>query len=187
MIEADGVFRYEVPTDVAALVETAVWVRARRARLVFVWAIAWPVLLLVGVLTKSVTVVVVAAVIFLEVPLLIWRSTRRTQRHIAEQFGTSWRVGFGQSGVVLERVQASTSIAWSFFGAWTLHRGQLVLVHGGSALQFIALPISVVPEDEWQRLTTLLYENLGPALKPDSVRGSRLRSVSRVAGSSATS
>ena len=185
MIEADGVFRYEVPTDVAALVETAVWVRARRARMVVAWAIVWPLMLVLGLLTRSFTVIAIAMAIFVEIPILIWISTRRIKRHIAEQFGTSWRVGFGQGGVVVDRVQASTSIAWSFFGAWTLHHGQLVLVHGGAAVQFIALPIAVVPEDEWQRLTTLLYENLGPALKPDSVRGSRLRTASRVAGSTA--
>lgn len=186
MIEADGTFRYEVPTDVRALVETSVWVRAGRIRIVVLWAVVSSLLLATSFLTRNLVVLVIALVLFIEIPLLIWLGTQRLQRHIAEHFGTSWRVGFHQEGVVLDRLQTSTTIGWPFFGAWTLHRGQLVLVHGGAALQFIAVPIQVVPDDEWQRLTTLLYERLGPALKPEAVRGSRLRMASRSTGASAT-
>ena len=74
-----------------------------------------------------------------------------------------------------------------YFQRFTVIVSELLLVHAGPLQTFVPVPIALVPEEEWQQLTTLLFEKLGPARTPDSVRGGRLsRSTSRKLGEAAT-
>jgi hypothetical protein len=174
VIASDGTFHYAVPTDTRALTELGTWLRARAYPLLAVTVVVALGVVVAGLATSSVLLVALGAGLLFAHPVLVVVRLRTTRRTLGERFGPTWGVAFGPQGVRVDARLTSTTCAWAYFAAWTLHRGQLVLVHSGLHAIFVSVPIGVVPEDEWQPLTSLLYERLGPARKPDSVRGGRL-------------
>jgi hypothetical protein len=129
---------------------------------------------LLGLLLDSLVVVLLALILLVEYPACMVIAIKRMRMQHAERFGPSWFATFSQSGVRVDGALLSTTYAWAYWAAWTVYAGNLLLIHPGHAPTFVALPITLVPEDEWQPLTTLLYEKVGPARTPSSVRGSRL-------------
>jgi hypothetical protein len=183
----DGSFSYEIPTDAAGLVSTAFWLRARMRPFLYVGEAVAVGYVVLGVLSRSLFVLLTGLALGIFLPVVLRVSRRRHRSILAKRMGPQWRAMFGPGGVRVDHALTSTSFAWAHFGGWTVHKGELLLVHAGPPLSFVAVPIALVPEDEWQQLTTLLFEKLGPARTAESVRGGRLnRSTSRKLGEAAT-
>lgn len=173
MIDSDGTFRYLVPTDARGLVQLGIWLKARvLPMLCSVFALA-VVLIGLALWLDSLVLLVLGIFLLIEYPFLLVVCFRRMRRGYEERFGATWAAAFGPGGVRVDASQVSTTFVWDYFVAWTVRRGQLIVVHSGLTPLFVAVPIAVVPEDEWQSLTTLMYERLGPARTPESLRGSR--------------
>ena len=187
MRSADGSFSYEIPTDAAGLVSTAFWLRARVVPFVCLGEVLALVYVVLGVLSRSLVVALVGLALGLFVPAVLALARRRQRSMYAKRMGQQWRAAFGAGGARVDLALMSTSYAWAYFDGWTVRNGELLLVHAGPLQTFVPVPIALVPEEEWQQLTTLLFEKLGPARTPDSVRGGRLRrSTSRKLGEAAT-
>lgn len=187
VIDADGAYSYVIPTDAARLVSTGYWLRGRVvAFLVFFWLLA-ALEIALGVLLNSGALIVMGVCAGAVMPVAMRLGVQRHRSAAAKRMGPQWRASFGRGGARVDLALSSTSYAWAHFDAWTVHNDELLLVHAGPPMGFVVVPISLVPEDEWQQLTTLLYEKLGPARKADTVRGGRLnRSTSRKLGEAST-
>ena len=182
-----GSFTYEVPTDAAGLASIGVWLRARVLPVLVVTELIAVGYVVMGVLGRSWLIALVGLALGTLLPAGLMFVVAKQRSGFARRMGPRWRAWFGPEGARVDLALSSTSYAWGYFNAWTVREGTVILVHAGPPMSFVAVPIALVPEDEWQQLTTLFFAKLGPARKPDSVRGGRLnRSTSRKLGEAAT-
>ena len=162
--------RYAYRHDVDASIETGMWLNPRRSRRALALAAVGSLLGVLSAILQSWLLALVAVALIVEVLVLYWLGIRRSRRRFRAMHSTDAEVAFSASGV-WSRDLGQATFPWSFFTGWTVRRGALLVLrqvrpHGA----FLRLPIAAVPDDEWQRLTNLLWEQLGPAGTPDSVR-----------------
>jgi len=125
-----------------------------------------------GLASRSWWLVLFGLLLMVEVPLLIAVQVRRFRRNYAANQGLHRVITFSPDGIVSQGLVA-VSFGWEYFTAWSLRRNALIFVRQVDRrrrLHFLVVPIDAVPDDEWQQLTTTLFERLGPPRKPDSVR-----------------
>ncbi len=171
MNDGAGVFRYEYVLNVDEVVRTALWLR--RGLLYLAAAVALCGLLSIGsgLAVHSGWFVLFGLLLLVEVPMLIAVQVRRFRRNYAINQGLHRVVTFSPDGILTQGLVA-VSFGWEYFTAWSLRRETLIFVRhvGRQRLHFLVVPIHAVPDDEWQQLTTTLFERLGPARRPDGVR-----------------
>ncbi len=168
-------FRYEYVLNVDEVVRTALWLR--RGLLYLAASVALCGLLSIGsgLASHSVWFVLFGLLLLIEVPMLIAVQVRRFRRNYATNQGLHRVITFSPDGIMAQGLVA-VSFGWDYFTAWSLRRNSLIFVRhvGRQRLHFLVVPIDAVPDDEWQQLTTTLFERLGPARRPDVVRRAKL-------------
>jgi hypothetical protein len=170
VIEESGWMRYAYRHDVDASVETRLWLNRQAARQTLAVAVGGALLGVLAAIVQSWWLAVVAvAVVVGDVGYHLLR-IRRTKARFRAMHGIDAEVAFSTSGV-WSRDLGEATFPWSFFTGWTIRRGAIIVLRQVKPQgTFLRLPISAVPDDEWQPLTNLLWERLGPASKPDAVR-----------------
>jgi uncharacterized membrane protein len=162
--------RYAFRHDVNASVETGLWLNRRLARRSLALATVGAGLGLLAVILDSWWIAVVAVLLVVMVVVMYVLRIQRARERFRSMHAAEAEVAFSERGVWSHDL-GDTTFPWSFFTGWTIRRGAiLVLRQVRPQAAFLRLPISAVPEDEWQPLTNLLWESLGPAGTPDSVR-----------------
>jgi hypothetical protein len=162
--------RYAFRHDVDASVETGLWLNRRLSRRSLALVTVGAMLGVLGVLLRSWLLSAVAVVLIVEVVALYVLRIRRARERFCSMHASDAEVAFSARGVWSHDLGEAT-FPWSFFTGWTIRRGAiLVLRQVQPQAAFIRVPIAAVPDDEWQTLTNLLWESLGPAGTPDSVR-----------------
>ncbi|MGA9345470.1 MAG: hypothetical protein WBV37_10255 [Nocardioidaceae bacterium] len=171
MSDGAGVFRYEYVLNVDEVVRTALWLR--RGLLYLSGAVALCGLLSIGsgLASHSGWFMLFGLLLLVEVPLLIAVQVRRFRRNYAANQGLHRVITFSPDGIMSQGLVA-VSFGWDYFTAWSLRRDSLIFVRhvGRQRLHFLVVPTGAIPDDEWQQLTTTLFERLGPARRPDVVR-----------------
>lgn len=162
--------RYAYRHDAGASIDTSLWLNRRLNRRALALALCGVLLGLLGVVLHELWLVAAAVSALIgDIAWYVLRIRRARARFRAMHAETA-EVAFSSSGVWARDLGQAT-YPWSYFTGWTIRRGAvLVLRQVRPSSAFLRLPIAAVPEDEWQRLTNLLWEQLGPAGTPDTVR-----------------
>ncbi len=162
--------RYAFRHDIDASIETSLWLNRGLNRRALVLALFGVLLGLLAVVLHNLVLALVAVAIVVQDTVMYVLRIRRARAQFRAMHAEAAEVAFSPHGVWARDLGEST-YPWSFFTGWTIRRGAvLVLRQVRPSGAFLRLPMTAVPEDEWQRLTNLLWEQLGPAGTPDTVR-----------------
>ncbi len=172
MNDGAGLFRYEYVQNVDEVVRTALWLRRGLFYLAGAVVLSGLACVGAGVAAHSGWFVLLGLLLVVEGPLLVAVQVRRFRRNYATHQGLHRVITFSPDGIVTQGLVA-VSFGWDYFTAWSLRRDALIFVRNldrRRRLTFLMVPTEAVPEDEWQQLTTTLFERLGPPRRPDAVR-----------------